>query len=167
MKKKEKGADPKIVIKEVCEKILSSLKIEADITLDKDEEEIWHLRLESPEAGLLIGYHGETLESFQLILGLAAYRKIGSWQQITVHIGDYREKKEASLRELAEQTLEQVLAKREPISLPGLCAGERRIIHLALSGREDVTTESEGEGEARCLIIKPREKTDEKDKKNH
>lgn len=149
-------------IKETSKKLLDFLEVEANLILDKDEEEVYHLRLESPEAGLLIGYHGETLESFQLILGLMIYKKLGSWKRIVIHIGDYREKKEAALREMAEQTAQEVLLKKEAVVLPGLTSAERRVIHLVLSEREDLLTFSEGEGKDRHLVIKPKEKTDAK-----
>jgi len=166
MSKKEKTVSPDELIKEAAEELLSFLRIEADMKVDEDEEGIYHLRLESPEAGLLIGYHGETLESFQLILGLIVYRNLHKWQPIVVHVGDYREKKEAALKEMAKLRADEVRQKREAVVLSGLTAAERRIIHLALSGREDVYTQSEGEGKERCLIINPKEKTNEKFKEN-
>jgi len=40
--------------------------------------------------------------------------------------------------------------------IPGLKAYERRIVHVTLADREDVTTYSEGEGEQRQIVISPK-----------
>ncbi|MGB9637586.1 MAG: R3H domain-containing nucleic acid-binding protein [Microgenomates group bacterium] len=49
---------------------------------------------------------------------------------------------------------EVILTKREKI-LPPMSAKERRIIHLILSERKDVKTESFGKEPERRVIIKP------------
>jgi len=144
------------IIKKITEELLDHLEIKAKIKVETDNKEIVHVSLETEEAGILIGYHGETLSSLQLILGLMVYRKIGSWVKIVVNIGDYRERREETLRHLAQSTAERVKETGESVSLSFLNSGERRIIHLFLQDNPDVITESEGEGENRRLIIKPK-----------
>lgn len=142
------------LIQKKTEELLDHLKIKAKVNLQTDEAEIVHVNIDTEETGILIGYHGETLSALQLILGLMVYRKIGSWVRIVVNVGDYREKQEESLRQMAQKAAERVKTTGEAISLAFLTAGERRIIHLTLQDNPDVLTESEGEAENRRLVIK-------------
>lgn len=141
------------VIKESAQKLLDLLEMKGKISLKK-EEEIFTLSIETEETGLLIGYHGQTLEGFQLILRLLVYHKLGEWQEVVVDVGQYREKRQKYLEELAQKTAEQVAQTKEEIPLPGLSAAERRIVHIALQDNSEVKTESQGEGEERRIIVK-------------
>ncbi len=143
------------VVKTAAEELLSKLEIEATVGVDLIDE-IYQVKVETEESGLLIGFHGETLSSFQLILGLMVYRKLGQWVRVVVEVGDYRARREQQLRAMAESYAAQVVSSGQPIYLSYLPPIERRIIHLALQGRPDVETVSEGEGNQRRLIIKPK-----------
>ena len=143
--------------KEISEKLLKLLGVEAKVEAAEDKEnEAIKVQIETTEAGILIGYHGETLSSFQLILGIMVSRKIGEWIRILVNIGDYREKREEILRRMALTAAQRAKFANEPVTLPSLSGGERRIIHLVLAGHPDVISESEGEEENRRLIVKPK-----------
>lgn len=144
------------LIKETSEELLKRLKIKAKVKVEEDEGEVVHVSLETEETGILIGYHGETLSALQLILGLIIYKKQGSWTRIVLNVGDYRERREETLKQMALRAAERVRQTGEAVSLPFLNAGERRIIHLILEDSLEVSTESEGEGENRKLIIKPK-----------
>lgn len=148
------------LVKKTTEELLSHLKVKAKVKVEADEQEVVHVSLETEETGILIGYHGETLSAFQLILGLIIYKKLGYWVRIVVNVGDYRERRAEVLKQMAEKTAERVKQTGEPVALPFLNSGERRIIHITLQNNPDVFTESEGEGENRRVIIKP--KTQEK-----
>ena len=129
------------------------------IDLAKDEEETFVLNLELNEkdAGILIGYHGDTISSLQLILGLIIYKQSGSWSRLVVNIGDYREQKQAQLEKTAEDTVRKVTFSGEPIALFNLNPFERRIIHMYLKDHPKVFSESDGEGRNRHLIISPKD----------
>jgi spoIIIJ-associated protein len=58
---------------------------------------------------------------------------------------------------LARRIAEQVKASGLPFTLEPMPAYERRIIHLTLADNPDVTTESIGTGEARRVVISPKE----------
>lgn len=143
------------IIEDICQKLLGLLKVEAKIFLESQEERtqvLW----ESPEAGILIGWRGQTLSALEQILSLLVYKKLGFWQRITLDISGYRQKKEEALKALAQRMAEKVKISGQPVDLPFLSSQERRIIHLALSDDPKVVSESEGEGENRRLIIKLR-----------
>jgi spoIIIJ-associated protein len=153
-KKIETKKDTSGVIKEISEEILSMMGIPCSVTVVSNEDGGYVVNIETEESGLLIGYHGETLGSLQMVLGLIVFRKLGEWARIVVEVGDYRARREEQLRAMAESYASQVEATGEPVYLPSLPAIERRIVHVALSERKGIVTESEGEGSSRRLVIK-------------
>jgi spoIIIJ-associated protein len=150
------------IIQENTEELLKNLKIEGEVRVE-EKEGVFQVQIETADPGILIGYHGETLASLQLILSLMFYKqsfssnkKLGSWSRIVVNVGDWRQRREEALRQMALGAAEKVVATGEAITLPSLSSFERRIIHLALADHPSVETISEGEGAERKLIIKPR-----------
>ncbi len=148
--------EPLTVIKEVTEDLLKRLGISGDVTIDTDESGAYRVNIETEETGLLIGFHGRTLESFQMILGMIVAKKLGTWERVYVNVGDYREKREEALMYMAQRASERAITTGRPVELSHLSAAERRVIHLTLSGDERVSTESVGEGRERKLIISPK-----------
>lgn len=106
------------------------------------------------ETGLLIGRKGETLSSIQTVLGIALKQKVGDWHRVVVNVGDYREKEEDYLKNLATSAATRAKETGEPQPLYNLKPSQRRIVHMFLSEDKEVTTESVGEGEERYLVVK-------------
>jgi spoIIIJ-associated protein len=148
--------EPLTIIKESTEDLLKRLGIAGDVTIDTDESGAFRVNIETEETGLLIGFHGRTLESFQMILGMIVAKKLGMWEHVYVNVGDYREKREEALMYMAQRASERAITTGRPVELAHLSAAERRVIHLTLSGDERVSTESIGEGRDRKLIIAPK-----------
>lgn len=153
----EKKSDHALVVTTITQELLDKLGITGQVNVVEDESGAYRVHIETEETGLLIGFHGQTLESFQIILGLLVSKSTGEWLKVYVNVGDYREKREEALMHMAQRAAEKALSIRRPVELARLSAGERRIIHLTLSGDERVLTESTGEGMDRKLIIKPKD----------
>lgn len=127
-----------------------------EVSLTPDQENnVVNLNLQSPDAALLIGYHGQTLFSLQLILGLMVYNKTGSWTRLVLEVGDYRAQRTRQLQEMADRIAEKVKFSRQASTLNNLNSSERRIIHLHLAADPEIETESVGSGTNRQLIIRP------------
>ncbi|OGG34813.1 hypothetical protein A2363_05340 [Candidatus Gottesmanbacteria bacterium RIFOXYB1_FULL_47_11] len=143
-------------VKEITEDFLKRLDISGSVAVDVDETGAYRVHIETEETGLLIGYHGKTLESFQIILGMLVSKALEQWVKVYVNVGDYREKREEALMLMAQHAAERAMAAGRPIELSNLSASERRVIHLTLAGDERVETESTGEGSRRTLLVKPK-----------
>jgi len=143
------------MVEKITQELLKLIGIEAGVEAKEEEEGIL-VNLESPDQGILIGYHGRTLASLQWILSMIAYRKLGEWTRIVVDIGDYRQRQQERLQAMALNAAKRVKFSGEAYALPYLTSSERRIIHLALAEDPEVTTESEGEGGERRVIVKPK-----------
>jgi spoIIIJ-associated protein len=57
---------------------------------------------------------------------------------------------------MALSTAQRVASENEPQAIYNLKNSERRVIHVALTNHPSVETISEGEGENRHIIVKPR-----------
>lgn len=143
-------------VKQLTEDLLHHLDVTGAVSVDIDETGAFRVHIETEETGLLIGFHGKTLESFQIILGIMVSKALEQWVKVYVNVGDYREKREEALMLMAQHAAERVMLTGRPVELTRLSPSERRVIHLTLSGDERVATESIGEGDSRTLIVKPR-----------
>lgn len=140
----------------IAEELLEKLEIAGSVSVNTDETGAFRVNIDTEETGLLIGHHGKTLESMQLILGIIVSKKLGRWVKAYVNVGDYREKREEALMHVAQRAAERALALNRSVELTRLTPAERRIIHLTLSGDERIATESVGEGDDRVLLVKPK-----------
>lgn len=157
-KKEKQKTNIDKTIKKLLEEILSKLKIKSQVVVSKDkEQDHFQATINTEETGLLIGWHGETINSLQLILGVVLYRKLGSWTRVLLDVGGYRENRKVTIEEMVERIIDEVLQSNQPAVLPYLTPYERRIVHLMLGDNKEVVSESEGEGRERRVVIKPRE----------
>ena len=141
----------KKTIKEFFEK--TTLEVEIEFLPQRDLTLPINLKTEEPQ--ILIGQGGQTLFEIQHLLKAILRRKIKENFYIDLDINDYKKKKRDYLKETARSLADEVaLTKKEKI-LPSMSAYERRIIHLELAGRSDVTTESIGSEPERKVVIKP------------
>jgi len=158
MAKKEKQSKQDIA-QATSEKLLELMGVAAKVEVKEDSEnEALVIDISSEnETGLLIGRHGQTLLSFQSMVGMILKQKLGEWTRVIVNVGDWRQKEEENLKSLATQAAERVKTTGEPQPIYNLTASQRRIIHLNLASDPDISTESQGEGEERYLVIKKKE----------
>lgn len=145
-----------IVIQKLTETILEKLELVGTVTVATDEADAFRVAIDTEETGLLIGYHGKTLESLQAILGVVVSKELGRWVKIYVNVGDYREKREEALMHMALRAADRAILMNREVELTRLSPSERRIVHLTLSGDDRVVTESIGEGDSRTLLVKPK-----------
>ena len=143
-------------IKEIIERFFQKMSFQVQIEKEELKENTLIINLRSKEPQVLIGGGGKTLVDLQKILGKIIRRKVGKEIFLDLDINQYKKNKIEYLKDLAKSTADEVaLSKKEKI-LPPMPSYERRIIHLELSQRGDVTTESIGEEPERRVAIKPR-----------
>jgi len=150
-------------VKKIASELLEKMEIAtSDLTVEEDEDGTIRVVIASEEdSGVLIGYHGENLNSLQKIISLIYQRQLGEWKQILVDAQGYREERRAKIEELAENAAKRVRFLQDATTLPPMNAFERRIVHLKVAEIPGVWTESIGEGRDRRVVIKPGEKQEE------
>lgn len=112
--------------------------------------------IEGDDSGLLIGRRGETLRAFQFLLNLILSQRMQERVLVTVDVERYRERRHERLRERALRLAERVAATGRPVTMEPMPAGDRRVVHMALSSHPRVMTQSFGDGEERQLTILPK-----------
>ncbi len=139
------------------ENILMTMEIKTrmEVRTLNDGEEI-HFHVESDENALLIGREGRTLLGLQFMLRNYLNTFVEGHMIISLDIGNYHENRKKQLEILATKTAKEVAQTKIAVKLDPMNAYDRRIIHTKLSEWRDVDTESEGEGEHRALVIKPK-----------
>ena len=113
-----------------------------------------YLQLDGDKLGVVIGRRGETLDALQYLTSLAANTGNG-YYKVTLNIGNYREKREKTLKELAKKVSAQVLSSGRSRTLEPMNPNERRIIHTVIQEIEGVTSNSVGEGSGRRVVVSP------------
>ncbi|MEK7551521.1 MAG: KH domain-containing protein [Patescibacteria group bacterium] len=151
MSKKVKETTNEEYIKE----FFKNLSIDTTFELEETEEEI-KLTLETEDSGMIIGYHGETLDALQLILALVLSKKQGVFKRVSIEVGDYKKNREEWLNKLAIDAKEKALSQNREVVLEELKPWERRVIHLILAEDDEVVSESSGEGRERVLVVRPK-----------
>ena len=139
------------IVKEFFQKM--AVEGEIEILPPKDETLIINLKIEDPQ--ILIGEKGQTLFETQHLLKAILKREISENFYVDLDINDYKKKKIEYLKEMARSIADEVsLTKKERVLSP-MPAYERRIIHLEIAERKDVTTESIGQEPERRVVIRP------------
>ena len=140
---------------EFVETTLKNLHIDAVITVS-DTDLGKRIDVNGAAAGILIGHHGETLDSFQHLANLAANRtenKKNPVPKISVDIESYRAKREETLRSLARRMAHKVVKYKRSVMLEPMNPYERRIIHAELQNFKGVNTNSIGSENNRKVVI--------------
>ncbi len=140
---------------QIVKEFFSLLGIEDTFEITEDEETV-NISLNTQESGIVIGRHGDTLESLQLVLSLILSKETGVFKRVSLEVGDYKKNREDYLRSLAIQTKDRVISENREIALPNLKPWERRVVHMYLSEDDEVVSESTGEGKDRTLVVRPK-----------
>lgn len=141
-------------IKEISQDFFQKIDDEVQVAVKALDDRSVQIDLIIEKPQMLIGNRGTILMEIQHLLKAILKRRIDEDFYIDLDINDYKKKKNEYIRQLSESSAEEVaLSKREKI-LPSMLAYERRIVHLALADRQDIATESIGEGQQRRVIIR-------------
>ncbi len=143
---------------QAIQRILTAVGAEVDVTLRSEHDELAGgpvIDINGPDSGLLIGRRGNTLHSLQFIVQSIVRQQYDEEVRVSLDVEQYRQRREDSLREMADRVAERVLQTGRGITLEPMAPADRRVIHLYLGEREGIRTESVGFGDARKVQIIP------------
>ena len=145
--------------KKYLDNIFQSLEIDVKTEFRSLNEgtEIYY-QIQSKENALLIGRDGKTLDAIQTLLKTYLHNYTDEKLTVSLDIGQYKQNRKKQLEILATKLAKEVAFTRVEVRLDPMNSYERRIIHTKLAEWRDIYTESEGEGENRQIVIKPRKK---------
>ena len=131
---------------------LPQLQEGIEYSIETEKEQI-NVNINNKNLGFLIGYRGETLYSLQNILSAIAGKNIKNKVRVILDIEDYKEKREKTLKELANKVAKTVINTKKSITLEPMKPYERKIIHSQLQNNNKVETTSIGEEPRRRIVV--------------
>ncbi|MBO5757493.1 MAG: protein jag [Clostridia bacterium] len=151
---------------EFLKKLVADMELNLTVTLTDGDNDDKLINIDGENAGVLIGHHGDTLDSLQYLANLAANKKQEGvkreYVKITVDVEGYRAKREQTLRTLARRMADKVLKYKKSVMLEPMNPYERRIIHSEIQHIEGVSTNSIGSENNRKIVIYLEEKPGKK-----
>ncbi len=152
------------IAESVIRHIVNQMDISVTVSL-QDQAEDQCIHISGPDAGLLIGKKGQTLESLQYLTDKMVQKQAGKRYRIPIDVEGYIEARSAELTALAQRMVDKVLRSGKPSSISRLSAQDRKLIHMALKNNKSVRTQSIGDGYYRKLVIFPKKKGNKKPRK--
>ncbi len=172
-KKPEKKEEPKAEVKEEKELPLNETNLygetveyiksiilglgmtECNIKEMSNEEEIYFELDCGDDYGIIIGKRGETLDGIQYLARMMANKGNQSYKRVSINVGNYRAKREETLKILARKTAMRAVRQGRNIALEPMNPYERRIIHTAVQDVQGATSHSIGSDLDRRVVITP------------
>ena len=143
--------------KETLETFLERMQEKASVSVQQEDDRI-SLRIETDDAGLLIGKQGQTLDALQYLVTKMLAKKSRRKVRITIDVEAYRARHNEALAHLAQKYGEKVKQSGRPIILSPMNPYDRRIVHMTLQGDQELKTMSRGEGLYKKVVISPAKK---------
>ncbi len=142
---------------EFVRKIVADMELNLTVGMKNGENGDVVITVDGEGAGVLIGHHGETLDSLQYLANLAANKKEkgekSEYVKVTVDVEGYRAKREEALRALARRMASKVIKYKKSVMLEPMNPYERRIIHSEVQNIEGVSTNSIGSENNRRVVM--------------
>ncbi|MDO5787730.1 MAG: RNA-binding cell elongation regulator Jag/EloR [Phascolarctobacterium sp.] len=140
--------------KEFLQKVFNAMKINVVMEkfINKNDGSVT-FKLHGDDMGILIGKHGQTLDSLQYLTNLVANKNSNERVRVIIDVEDYRDRRIETLTRLANRLADKVKRTGERVALEPMNPHERKIIHMALQGDRRVTTLSEGDDPYRHVVI--------------
>jgi spoIIIJ-associated protein len=139
----------------LVERIVDAIGVDGRVSIAEDGDTIT-LTCMGSDLGMLIGRHGQTIDSIQYLANAIVYRRHPEdRKEVVVDAAGYRARRRASLEALALRSAQRAAQGGEPVDLEPMTAVERKIVHLSLKEVAGIETASEGTEPNRFVVIKP------------
>jgi spoIIIJ-associated protein len=142
-------------VRDLVERIVYAIGVAGRVDVEEGDEAIT-VSCTGNDLGMLIGRHGQTIDSIQYLLNAILYRRPeGERKEVIVDAAGYRARRRATLESLAVRSAERALRSGDAVDLEPMTAVERKIVHVRLKEFGGVETSSEGTEPNRYIVIHP------------
>jgi spoIIIJ-associated protein len=142
-------------IAEFVRNVVAAMGVHVTVTSEATADGV-KVDISGEEGELLVRRKGESLDALQHLVNSIWRDQTGRDGRIVVDCLDFRKGKDAELRQLAKFMIEKAKLTRTPQEMGPLNSYSRRLVHLEVSLDPDVTSESQGDGQVKTIIIAPR-----------
>lgn len=132
--------------------VIDSLGIESTVNTKLDDD-IIRTTIDSTHNPILIGKNGKTLQALNELAKLAVSNHFHKRFRVLLDVNGYKDSKYDRLARIARKCAREVQKTKTTYTFDPMPADERRAIHNACSGMNNIRTESTGDGTHRQVQI--------------
>ena len=141
-------------VKDLVSSILVAMNFDAGVEV-YDAGGFIAVDVASEDTALFIGQKGETIDALQYLVNVAAFKQRSFFKRIVLDAEGYRQRRVEAIQGMAHRTARKAVRERRTVEMPPMNSSERRVVHLYLSENPNVSTESEGSGDGRRVMVSP------------
>ena len=141
-------------VRELVERIAVTLGVHCRVDVREDEDGLY-VTCTGGDPGVLIGRYGQTIDAIQYLINAIVAKGQDERVNVTVDAAGYRERRRATLEQLAVRCAQRALESGERVELEAMTAVERKVVHLRLKDFAGVETSSDGTEPNRFVVIFP------------
>jgi spoIIIJ-associated protein len=142
-------------IGEFVRDVVAAMGLDVQVTSESNADGI-RVDISGEQGELLVRRKGEALDALQHLVNSIWREQLSRDGRIVVDCLGFRKGKDAELRQMARFLIEKAKTTRMPQEMGPLNSYSRRLVHLEVSNDPDVTSESQGDGLVKTVIIAPR-----------
>lgn len=136
------------------ERVLWEMGLSGEVRVNEGPEEL-AAEISGDDLGILIGRRGQTLDALEYLAGIALFPGGYPRKHVELDAEGYKDRRRRQIERVATRKADEAAKRGRPVQLAPMTPAERKIVHLALRGRNDVTTMSEGREPNRAVVISP------------
>jgi spoIIIJ-associated protein len=136
------------------QRVLAELGLVAQIHIVDDPEEL-RAEISGDDLGIFIGRRGQTIDAIEYLASIAVFPGSHARKHVELDAEGYKERRRRQIERVALRKAQDAAKRGRPVQLPPMTPAERKIVHLALKGRADVSTASQGREPNRAVVITP------------
>mgnify|MGYP001124992799 CR=1 FL=1 len=146
--------DEAVRLRTFLERVLRELGLQAQIRITETADEL-HAEITGEDLGIFIGRRGQTIDAVEYLASIAVFPGLHSRKHVELDAEGYKERRQRQIERVAQRKAQEVVKRGRPVQLTPMTPAERKIVHLTLKGRDDVTTASQGREPNRSVVISP------------
>ena len=136
------------------QRVLSELGLTAQVRIAEDADEL-RAEVTGEDLGIFIGRRGQTIDAVEYLASIAVFPGSHPRKHVELDAEGYKERRRRQIERVAIRKAQEAAKRGKPVQLPPMTPAERKIVHLALKGRTDVATASQGREPNRSVVITP------------
>lgn len=136
--------------------VVAAMGLDVQVTSEVLEDGGIRADIQGEAGELLVRRKGEALDALQHLVNSIWRDKTGQGGRIVVDCLGFRKSKDAELRQMARYMMEKVKMTGQPQEMGALNSYARRLVHLEVSTDPTLSSESQGDGQVKTVIISPR-----------
>jgi spoIIIJ-associated protein len=135
-------------------RVLREMGLTAQVRITEGPETI-EAEITGEDLGILIGRRGQTIDALEYLAGIAVFPGGRPRKHVELDAEGYKERRRRQIERVALRKADEAAKRGRPVQLTPMTPAERKIVHLALRGRTDVVTASQGREPNRLVVISP------------